>query len=189
LTLVLTDGSAQTFKLPEGASGAKGDPGQSGEDGAPGLRGEKGDPPSREEVEAVIQKFMPAMIEKAFETAMPSLIARTALVVPAGRDGVPGRPGTPGEDGKDGRDGFDVRDFNVEFSGRTLTLRMGTGEQTIERQIHIDGLPRYVGTFVSGKGHAHGDMTTYGGSVWLAKRDTDTSPPGEDWQLVVKGTR
>jgi hypothetical protein len=102
-----------------------------------------------------------------------------------GRDGVSVR----GEKGEPGQDGFSLDDFDAQLQGRTLTLSLASAGRVVKRELTLDGLPRYTGTFQSGKSSDCGDMVTYGGSVWMAKRDTSTSPPGDDWQLVVKGTR
>ena len=150
---------------------------------------------------ALLQELVAKGVADEVARVTPNLVVAAAAMVPPGRDGrdgAPGRPGDPGHDGrdgadgldgKDGRDGFDLDDFEASLTGRTLTLGLRAGGLVVERQLRLDGLPAYRGTFAAGKRHEHGDMVTYGGSVWMARRDTGTSPPGDDWQLVVKGTR
>jgi hypothetical protein len=47
----------------------------------------------------------------------------------------------------------------------------------------------YQGAFQPGRAYEKGDAITYGGSIWVALKDADTPPPGDDWKLAVKGTR
>ena len=190
-----------------GEAGKDGAPGRDGKDGEPGERGEPGpagkdaDPEHvRACVERAVADALPGLIEKAvcarLEAVAPEWQAKTALLVPAGRDGLPGRPGTPGEDGKDGRPGVDGRDgwtpddLDAAIVGRTLLISMGSGARRVERTIDLQGLPLYRGVVKSGQtGFQRGDAYTWGGSLYICKADTDKPPPGDDWQLAVKGTR
>lgn len=192
----------------QGLQGKDGAPGRDGKDGAPGERGEQG-PAGRDAdpehvrtcVERAVADAMPGLIEKAvaarLEAVAPEWQAKAALLVPPGRDGLPGRPGTPGEDGRDGRDGQDGRDgwtpqdLDIALKdGRRLVIAMGAGAHRVERTVELEGLPLYRGVVKSGQtGFKKGDAYTWGGSIYLARRDTDSPPPGDDWQLAVKGTR
>lgn len=158
---------------------------------------------AREEPD-VDRKTLQAMVAEevglAMSRAEPEIVARAALLVPAGRDGLTGRPGTPGEDGKDGRDGLDGRDgwspddvaVDLADDGRTLTFRFSKeGRADAWKRVHLDGLPVYKGVFVSGSAYARGDAVTYGGSLWMAKTATKEAPKGQNdlWRLVVKGSK
>lgn len=125
------------------------------------------------------------------------IAARAAMLVQPGRDGLPGRTGTPGEPGRDGKDGIDGRDgrdgfvldnFEARMIGdRVIELELATEDRTIRRHLELKGLPIYRGTLKSGQtGMKAGDAYTYGGSVYIVRKDTDSFPPSDDWQLAVK---
>jgi len=192
----------------QGLPGKDGAPGRDGKDGAPGERGEPGpagkdaDPEHvRTCVERAVADAMPGLIEKAVAARLEAVAsewqAKAALLVPPGRDGLPGRPGTPGEDGRDGRDGQDGRDgwtpedLDIALKdGRTLVIAMGSGAHRVERTVELEGLPLYRGVVKSGQtGFRRGDAYTWGGSLYICKADSDSPPPGGDWQLAVKGSR
>jgi hypothetical protein len=182
----------------DGINGKDGSDGIHGKDGAAGLKGDKGDPPTAEEVESIIAKLMPQMIEKrlteavekAVENATPSIIARTAILVPPGRDGLPGRPGTPGEDGKDGRDGFSLESVSLEMKdGRTLVQKYRGGDREMVAEVVLEGMPIDTGIFSSTREYKKGDGATYGGSYWIRLTDGIGAPPSDQWRLAVKGTR
>lgn len=94
------------------------------------------------------------------------------------------------ERGEPGADGLGVDDFEVSLEGRTLTLGLRCGDRVVTRQVKLAGLPDYKGIYAAGSYEA-GDMVTYGGSIWRAKRDTSQAPKGsaDDWHLVVKGAK
>ena len=93
--------------------------------------------------------------------------------------------------GKDGADGFTVEDLELSVGddGRTVVVSLKSGTRTVRKEIRLGGMPIYRGPFKSGQASKENDMWTWGGSMWKAKRDTSTPPPGDDWQLVVKGTK
>jgi collagen type III alpha len=214
--LVLTDGSTAEVPLP---AGLKGDPGRDGKDGAPGiegkagsdglhgkdgapgLKGDKGDTPTAEEVESIIAKMMPQMIEKrlsevvekAIENATPSIIARTAVLVPPGRDGVPGRPGTPGEDGKDGIDGKDgetiIGIHTEQRSAREYEFVIKTSAGEHRAPVSVPAILD-AGVHRTGQSYAKGDGVTHGGNFWIAQRDNNDLPGKSDaWRLAVRKGR
>jgi hypothetical protein len=121
-----------------------------------------------------------------FRDMLKELVDDAAKDIPAGRDG----RDAEGKPGKDGRDGLDVDDLSLSLKGdRTIVAAFRRSDgSVIEKALEIPGLPVYKGTFRPG-GYDKGDAMTYGGSVWMAKRATDTAPPGDDWQMIVKGTR
>lgn len=199
---------------PRGERGEKGIDGERGEQGLPGPRGEKGQDVDQAAVEALIERraaqmvadMLPGLVEKhvaaRLEAVAPEWQAKTALLVPPGRDGLPGspgRPGTPGEngidgkngiDGRDGVDGFGLDDLTVELKdGRTLLMTLRSEDRTVTREVQLAGLPIYRGIYSSASTYAAGDMATYGGSVWMAHKQTSEAPkgPADAWRLVVKG--
>ena len=46
-------------------------------------------------------------------------------------------------------------------------------------------IPRYCGVYRAGEAYAKNNIVTFGGSMWIALRDTTTKPPSEDWRLCV----
>lgn len=116
----------------------------------------------------------------------------------AGRDGKDGRDGVDGKDGKDGapgekgRDGFSLKDFDSEIKddGRTLLLSFGSGD-TLETHEHALPIVLDRGVWKEAE-YQRGDGVTWGGSFWIAQRDTkqDEKPEGSDaWRLAVKRGR
>jgi hypothetical protein len=195
--LVLTDGSTAEVPLP---IGLKGEPGRDGKDGAPG-KGDKGDTPTAEEVESIIAKLMPQMIEKrlsevvekAIENATPSIISRTAILVPPGRDGVPGRPGTPGEDGRDGINGTDgaiILGIHTEQrSAREYEFVIKTSAGEHRAPVVVPAILD-AGVHRTGQSYAKGDGVTHGGNFWIAQRDNNDIPGKSDaWRLAVRKGR
>jgi hypothetical protein len=97
--------------------------------------------------------------------------------------GVVGRDGAPGIKGLDGV-GFD--DLHGEYDERGhLWIVMAKGEN-----VHRLRVPGHVdrGVYKQGESYLMGEGATWGGSYWIAQRDT-TEKPGEgskDWRLSVK---
>lgn len=195
----------------DGKDGAKGADGLNGKDGAPGKdgargadglngkdgesikgdRGEKGEKGDKGDRGDTGPAGEPPSIE-VLQSLIGGEVARQIAALPAakdGRDGRDGEDGRDGIDGKDGRDGIRIDGIAGEFDGRMLTMTLTQAGREFKMQAPIPGLPQYVGIWKSGQHCEHGDMVTYGGSVWMAKSDTDKPPPGDDWQMVVKGTR
>jgi len=188
--LVFDDGATAELPL---LRGAKGDA------GAAGMRGDKGDagdPAPQEAIEAALEKLLPVMVRKAadeeIERRMAGIVATAVTMVPPGRDGRDGVKGAPGENGADGRDGTDglgFDDLRVEHDGeRSVSLIFERGA-SVKRFRFDFPVPIMRGVFKPGQHSLAHDLYTYGGSQWRAKRDTDTSPPGDDWELVVKRGR
>jgi HK97 family phage portal protein len=66
---------------------------------------------------------------------------------------------------------------------RTVEFTDGSKSQSTHRMQSLI----YRGAWKSGQaGAKEGDAFTYGGCVWVCKRDTATPPPGAAWQLAVK---
>ena len=68
-------------------------------------------------------------------------------------------------------------------------VTLTAGDRVVTREVTFAGLPIYRGIFKSGQQLTENDLWTWGGSMWRAKRTTSAPPPGDDWQLVVKGAK
>lgn len=168
---------------PVGDAGAAGPAGQdgiagvAGKDGAPGAKGEPG-------------------------PAGPIGAAGAAGI--NGKDGAPGRDGLPGvagaagrdgidgKDGAPGKDGFSLNDFamTTDDDGRTIRLKFqDVGGFTLEREIKT-GVVLDRGVWRAGL-FVRGDGVTWGGSFWIAQRDTSAKPdtPDSGWRMAVKRGR
>lgn len=93
---------------------------------------------------------------------------------------------------KDGRDALSLKHFDAVLAddGRTLTLSLSDGETKFEKSIK---LPTLIdkGVFSSDKEYEVHDVVTYGGSIWIAQKDSPEGAPGtsQDWRLSVKKGR
>lgn len=89
-----------------------------------------------------------------------------------------------------GRDGMGFDDLDVAYDGeRGLTFTMTRGDVAKSFEVNM---PLVIdrGVFKSGTTYAPGDATTFGGSLWIAKRETDARPETDDsWRLAVKRGR
>lgn len=74
--------------------------------------------------------------------------------------------------------------FEASLDGRTLTLALGGTRQSL-----LLPIPIFKGVFRSGESYAQSDVVVFGGSQWICLRDTNTRPPGDDWQLSTRGAR
>lgn len=191
---------------PAGVPGADGRDGIDGAPGEPGPQGEKGaDAFVTAEMWAVALAANPELVARALE-AHPELIAKHVESYirqnppPAGRDGRDGLAGAPGVKGLDGKDGsngkdgvdaLDLDDFEVEAKdgGREFVFRLRRGDRVIERGV-VTAMPLDRGVFRPGESYRKGDTVTWGGSAWVAQRDTDAKPETDDsWRLAVKRGR
>lgn len=48
---------------------------------------------------------------------------------------------------------------------------------------------RYCGIWQRAQHYSRGSVVTLDGSAWIALRDTEGAPPGNDWQLMVRQGR
>lgn len=87
--------------------------------------------------------------------------------------------------GKDGRDGMSPDDFEVKIDGRILTFSLRCGEHVVTRELKVPW-PLDKGIYRSGSSYEQGDTVTFGGSVWIALKDTHDAPPSDSWRLCVK---
>jgi integrin beta 3 len=182
----------------DGIDGKDGADGLPGRDGRDGVDGKDADPAEIERmVSDRVALELPAAVEKALDALLPVIATKAAELVPVpkdGRDGRDGQPGVQGErgrdgvNGKDGLDGLSIEDFEVSLDGRVFTFALRNGERTVEKQIKVP-FPVDRGVYRKGMRCEQGDVVTYGGSQWIALKDTDTSPPGDDWRLQVQRGR
>ncbi len=137
-----------------------------GIDGADGLPGRDGKSIALDDVLAPIE----------------TIIARKLLELPKPLDGRDGLPGLPGRDGKDGEDGAPGRDADPEF------LRSVVHEE-VQQQVSAPLAEAYKGVWKA-EAYKRGSAVTWGGSLWIARRDTEAKPEAnDDWQLAVKRGR
>jgi hypothetical protein len=103
------------------------------------------------------------------------------LGVFVGKDGEPGKPGADAV-------GFD--DLDVSYDGeKTITLKFTKGERVKEFSF---AMPVVIdrGVYREGSGYKAGDAVTWGGSLWIAQKDTAVKPDdGDEWRLSVKRGR
>lgn len=93
---------------------------------------------------------------------------------------------------KDGENGFSLDDFdvNVADDGRTIVMSFDQGEKRFEAEMKFP-VVLYRGVFKEGEEYSAGDSATWGGSLWIAGRDTKAKPdsPDSGWRLAVKKGR
>lgn len=100
-----------------------------------------------------------------------------------------GKDGEPGKDGRDGF-GFDDMDACVLDDDRTIELSFKRGEEekafTFKWPTPIDR-----GVYKASESYSTGDAVTWGGSLWIAQKETDAKPdtPDSGWRLAVKKGR
>lgn len=97
-----------------------------------------------------------------------------------------------GKDGADGKDGLDLSHFSAvqEKGGRVVMLTLSDGERTEHVHLHFP-VVLDKGFWGDGDFAEPGDGFTFGGSYWIAQKDTDTKPEigNPDWRLAVKKGR
>lgn len=153
----------------------------------------------REEMEKALDVVQRLALEAKGEQGPPGERGADGAAGRDGRDGLPGVPGPAGaggergvdgrngRDGIDGKDGFSIDDFSVERDGdRGIVFKLQSGDRVCVQRISFP-VQLYRGTYQGGRVYEEGDTCTYGGSQYVARRYTDTRPPGDDWQLCVKG--
>lgn len=94
-------------------------------------------------------------------------------------------------EGKDGEPGLGFDDMAIEQTGeRTAQLKFVRGEQVKTFDLTV---PAVIdrGVFKEGQEYTAGDAVTFGGSLWIAQKDTGQKPDGPDtgWRLAVKKGR
>lgn len=154
--------------------GEKGDPGERGADGRNGADGRDGQSVTIEDVESSLAKHVDSWALD-FERRAQGILERAVDRLP--------KPA----DGKDGRDGFGFDDLQMEFDGeRGFSLKFMRGDQVKAFDFSLP-VPVYRGVYKEGETYAKCDTSTWGGSVWIAQKDTNEKPGrSDDWQLMVK---
>ncbi len=94
-------------------------------------------------------------------------------------------------EGKNGEPGLGFDDMSIEQTGeRQATLKFVRGEQVKTFDLTV---PAVIdrGVFKEGQAYTPGDAVTFGGSLWIAQKDTGDKPDGPDtgWRLAVKKGR
>jgi hypothetical protein len=169
----------------------KGDPGRDGVDGAPGERGlpgERGEKgmDGRDGTSVTLADVTP-LVETAVTKAVLDLERRGMDAINRAIDKLP--VPKDGKDGVNGRDGvsLDAFDVSLDDDDQTLVFTLATPECEMVRKVRTP-LNVYRGVYTAGH-HTKGSSVTYGGSQWIARRDTDNAPPHDDWTLAVKRGR
>jgi integrin beta 3 len=128
------------------------------------------------------------MISKHIEMVMPEIITRASLLVPPGRDGLPGRPGTVGDAGRDGVsiDNIELKQLDKRTHALVVkTTDGGVFSHPIRTETLLD-----AGVHKRGASYEKGDGVTHGGSYWIAIADTSETPGASNaWRLAVKRGR
>ncbi len=92
---------------------------------------------------------------------------------------------------KSGRDAFDLDDIDLSQSddGRTITLAFRRGDDVREKSFTL-AVMLDRGVYQPDRQYAKGDGVTYGGSFWIAQKDSPARPDsGDGWRLSVKRGR
>jgi hypothetical protein len=187
--------------IPRPKDGDPGPPGEKGEKGEPGERGEKGDsgePGTHGEIGPRGDKgesgrdgvgLAGALIDRsgAFIVTMTDGTVRDLGMI-VGRDGLPGEPGPAGRDGLDGVS-FDDMEV-IDLDERHFRIRCARGDNIKEWTVRKYGFFDR-GVYKTGESYLQGDSVSFGGSLWIAQRDTTDKPGnGSDaWRMAVKHGR
>jgi hypothetical protein len=159
---------------PAPEKGEKGDPGENGQDGRDGTDGQNG---------ADGRGVKDLLLDREGNLLATMDDGSTKNLGPVcGKDGEPG---------KDGRDGFSLDNFDVQPTDeRTLELIFEQGDR---REIYELVFPVIIdkGVYKAGETYVRGDAVTWGGSLWIAQKETSEKPDGPDsgWRLAVKKGR
>lgn len=159
---------------PTPEKGEKGEPGTDGKDGANGSDGKDG---------ADGRGVKDLLIDRDGNLVATLDDGSTKSLGP-----VCGKDGERGQDGKDGF-GFDDMDACVLDDDRTIEFSFKRGD---EEKCFTFKWPTviYRGVWRE-EDYSAGDAVTWGGSVWIAEKDTAAKPDAPDggWRLAVKKGR
>ena len=168
-----------------GPQGERGEPGLAGKDGSNGMQGERGDP-GKDGIGlagAVINREGQLVV-----TLADGAVHTLGEVV--GKDGADGKDGEPG---KDGRDGFSLDDFTIEpLDERTFSFGFKQGETTKWHRLRFPVvLDR--GVYKRGTKYERGDLVTFGGFSWIARKDNPDGDPvretDDNWHMAARRGR
>lgn len=94
--------------------------------------------------------------------------------------------------GERGQDGIKATDFEIVDREEDFVVRVKVGDQVIGHSLTKPSIAdHYKGIWSPGL-HKRGSLVTWGGSLWMAQRDTEVKPEtkgNDDWKLVVKRGR
>ncbi len=176
----------------DGRDGKDGEPGQNGKDGVDGkdgvgLPGEKG-ADGRDGRDGIDGKDGAGIADLMIDRDH-SLVATftDGRIKSLGR--IVGADGKDGRDGENGADGFGIDDLDFEYDGeRTFSVVFRRGQ--VEKEFGFM-LPIVLdrGVYRDGEAYVKGDAVTWGGSLWIAQKDTTGKPDGGDFRLAVKRGR
>lgn len=156
---------------------------RNGTDGRDGKDGADGRGVAIEDFEKLL-KSMQAEWALDFERRAQALLQGAIDRAPVPKDGKDGR------DGIDGNDGLGFDDLSLAYDGRrTVTFTYARGEQRKDVPIRF---PVVIdcGVWKEGDAYEAGDGATFGGSFWIAQKNTDDKPgTSESWRLAVKKGR
>lgn len=178
----------------DGKDGINGKDGTDGKDGEKGEDGKDGAPGKDADIDA-IKEIISQSVELKIASALLGVERRVSDVlmnavsnIPAPKDGKDGADGPAGRDGLDGL-GFD--DMFVEYDGeRSFSLVFSRGDQEKRFDFKMP-VVIYKGIYKEAEDHQTGDAVTFGGSLWIAQKNSPSGKPGEsdDWKLAVKKGR
>lgn len=139
-------------------------------DGKDGVNGVDGKSLTAEDAEAVLARYIDSWALD-FERRAQGILERSVDRLP--------KPA-------DGKDGLGFDDLSMQFDGeRGFSVKFVRGDQIKAFDFSLP-VPIYRGVFKDGA-YSKFDTVTWGGSVWIAQKDTENRPGGnEDWQLMVK---
>lgn len=162
----------------QGPAGDRGEPGVRGEQGQKGADGADGKSIDLEDIRPLFEAKM-ATWQVDFERHAGELLQRAYDRMPKPKNGEPGR------------DGLSIEDFDatVKEDGRTIVISLRAGDQVVTKELRLS-VPVARGIYKAGA-YEKDDVTTWGGSWWIALQDTTEPPGGESkhWKLTVKRGR
>ena len=162
----------------DGVDGKDGAPGRDGVDGKDGAPGADGKSVTIEDVKAFMESELSKWaldFERRGHDTLQRCVDRIAKPL----------------DGKDGVDGVGFDDLTVEQDGaRTFKLRFVRGERVKEFTFSLP-VVLDCGVYVAAKQYTAGDAVSFGGSLWIAQKDSPGKPGDVDsgWRLAVKKGR
>lgn len=152
--------------------------GKDGVDGKDGEKGEKGDDGAG---------IADLMIDRDGELVATFTDGRMKNL---GR--VVGKDGDDGKDGQNGTDGIGLESFDIEYlpESHEVCIRAACGGRSKEIRYPAGGISP-GGYWRDGKQAKSGQAWTHGGSLWIALKDTKSSPSpqSEDWVLAARKGR
>lgn len=91
-----------------------------------------------------------------------------------------------------GEDGIKADDFDIVNGDDHFIVKLKVGDRFIEKRVEKASVADFYRGVWSAGLHKRGSLVTWGGSLWLAQKDTEVKPEtkdNDDWKLVVKRGR